>query len=88
MSIGATTGSYKNSNYPVFLFAQNESGSARHVRDSMRLYYCKIFTNGVLQKEFIPCYRKNDGVIGLYDLVNNAFYTNSGSGTFTKGSDV
>lgn len=36
----------------------------------------------------VPCYRKSDGEIGMYDLVNGVFYTNSGSGTFIKGDDV
>ena len=29
----------------------------------------------------------NFNVIGLYDLVNKVFYTNKGSGSFTKGSN-
>ena len=44
--------------------------------------------NGELLRNFVPCYRKSDGEIGMYDLVNGVFYTNSGSGTFTKGEDV
>ena len=36
----------------------------------------------------VPCYRKSDGEIRMYDLVNGVFYTNSGSGTFIKGEDV
>lgn len=36
----------------------------------------------------IPCYRKADGEIGLYDIVNNVFYTNAGTGTFLKGNNV
>lgn len=57
-----------------------------------KLYGAKISkkVNGVitLMRDLIPCYRKSDSTIGLYDLVNNQFYTNSGSGTFTKGPDV
>lgn len=34
------------------------------------------------------CYRKSDGVIGMYDVENDVFYTNDGTGTFTKGQDV
>lgn len=34
------------------------------------------------------CYRKSDGEIGLYDIDNDVFYTNDGTGTFTKGSDI
>lgn len=36
----------------------------------------------------IPCYRKADNVIGMYDLVSETFYTSTTSGTFIKGADV
>ena len=48
----------------------------------------KIYEQNVLVRNYIPCYRKADNVIGLYDKVNGVFYTNAGSGTFLKGSDV
>ncbi len=38
--------------------------------------------------EYIPCYRKADNVAGMYDIVNNVFYTNAGTGKFTVGPDV
>lgn len=34
------------------------------------------------------CYRKSDGVIGMYDIENDVFYTNDGTGTFAKGQDI
>lgn len=34
------------------------------------------------------CYRKVDGVIGMYDIENDVFYTNDGTGDFTKGQDI
>lgn len=36
----------------------------------------------------VPCYRRSDGVIGMYDIVSNKFFTNEGTGSFTKGADV
>lgn len=36
----------------------------------------------------VPCYRKSDGVIGMYDITTQSFYTNQGSGTFAKGQDI
>lgn len=39
-------------------------------------------------RDYVPCYRKSDNVIWMYDLVNNQFYTNSWSWTFTKWPDV
>ena len=54
---------------------------------SMKLYSCKIYNNGTLVRDFVPV-KNSSGTIGLYDLVNSAFYTNAGSGTFTAGADI
>ena len=71
-----------NTSYKITLFAWNSKYG------SIRFYACKIYTGTTLQREFIPCYRKSDSVIWMYDLVNNQFYTNAGSWTFTKWPDV
>lgn len=34
----------------------------------------------------IPCYRKSDQVVGMYDIISSTFYSNSGSGTFGYGA--
>lgn len=47
-----------------------------------------MWDDNELVRDFIPCYRKSDGVIGLYDLVNDVFYTNLGTGQFTKGKNI
>ncbi len=53
------------------------------------LYEGKIWNeNDKLIAHYIPCYRKADNEIGLYDMVSGAFLTNAGSGTFLKGVDV
>ena len=39
--------------------------------DYGRIYYLKIYDNNILIRNFVPCYRKSDGVIGLYDKANN-----------------
>lgn len=52
------------------------------------LYYASFKDNGVLIREFIPCYRKSDLIPGLYDRTNNVFYTNNGTGAFVVGPDV
>lgn len=38
--------------------------------------------------ELIPCYRKSDSVIGMWDRVNKVFYTNAWSWTFLKGWNI
>lgn len=54
------------------------------------LKYFKFWENGALIADYVPCYRKSDGVIGMYDMVSETFKTNANinSGTFTKGADV
>lgn len=53
-----------------------------------RIYSMTISDNGVLVRDFIPCCRKSDNTAGLYDLVNNTFYTNQGAGTFMTGEEI
>lgn len=53
-----------------------------------KMYYFRLYENNVLIMALYPCYRKSDNAIGMYDIVNNTFYTNSGAGTFTKGANA
>jgi len=70
----------------IYVFAIK--GEESHTHSGMRLYSLKFYDEGKLIRNFIPCYRKSDGVIGLYDMVGEEFYENSGTGTFLKGNDV
>ena len=88
---GATIGSTANDfegtgTYNVRLFGCINNGVAYRTF-SGKIYYCKIWDNGELVREFIPCKRNSDNVLGMYDKVNNVFYTNSGSGVFTAGQE-
>lgn len=78
---GKTTTNSQN----IYLF--NTSANASYKNGT--IYQAKILnSSGRVIKEFIPCYRKNDGEIGFYDLVDGIFYTNNGSGTFLKGHNI
>jgi len=82
-----TTASYFNTQTD-YIFALNENGTPIEYM-SGRLYRFKIWYNkDFLMRDFIPCYRKSDGAIGLYDRVYQHFYENDGTGTFIKGPDV
>lgn len=57
----------------------NEDGTYVNIAN-MKIYYYYLYENDVLIRAWIPCYRNSDGVAGLYDIVNNQFYS-SASGT-------
>ena len=50
----------------------------------MKLYSAKVYDNGTLVRDFIPC-KNASGAIGLWDNVNSVFYANAGTGTFSTG---
>lgn len=54
----------------------------------LSLSYMKLYNASGLAYNLIPCYRKSDNAIGMYDTISKTFYGNSGSGTFEKGSVV
>ena len=77
-----------NTWYNMYIFGRNNAWSFDNAMTG-RIYYLKIKnTSNVLVRDFVPCYRKSDGVIWMYDLVNKQFYTNYWSWTFTKWPDV
>ena len=49
-------------------------------------YYIKVYRSGTLVRDFVPVVRNSDGVAGLYDKVENKFYTNAGTGSFGSGA--
>lgn len=80
--------SVAQSTRPMYIFAFNESWSATW-KATIKMRSFKVYSDAsTLVRDFVPCYRKSDSVIWLYDLINDTFYTNQWSWTFTKGSDV
>lgn len=75
-----------SSSLPIFLFANNNNGSVAGWCIA-RVYYLKIYDDGVLSRDFIPC-KDTSGEIGMYDAVNGQFYGNAGSGAFIAGPEV
>ena len=51
------------------------------------LYFCKITNSGELVRNLVPA-KNSSGVVGMYDTVNNVFYTNAGTVTFTAGPEI
>ena len=72
----------------LYLFAQNYNTAARFAGTFKWKSFKYYDKNNVLICDLIPCYRKSDGVVGMYDIVRKIFLTNAGSGSFTKGTNV
>jgi hypothetical protein len=72
----------------LYLFAQNYNGTPRFGSTRSIGYFTYHDKNNVLICNLIPCYRRSDGEIGMYDTVRKIFLTNVGSGSFTKGANV
>jgi len=71
---------------PIHLF-----DNGMHQTDQIflgRMYYIKLYENGVLAHNFIPVRENATGRVGVYDTVTGRFFTNSGTGEFSYGNDV
>ena len=85
------TASSKVSPMPLILMASAVPGDTDGTFKSlsnyakMKLYGAKIYDNGTLVRDFIPC-KNASGTLGLWDNVNSVFYANAGTGTFSTGT--
>lgn len=83
MSVGfdATTKGVFTSPYESVIFAGvNQNGISEF--SSERLYILRVYENDILIHDFIPCYRKLDGKVGVYDIIDNVFHEAIGTVTY------
>lgn len=69
--------------YNAYVMSLNRSGDTV-MPFTGKLFSCKTYDNGTLVRDFVPA-KDSSGAVGLYDLVNNTFYANAGTGSFTAG---
>lgn len=70
----------------AYLFALNLNGTP-NLQAKMRLYYCKIYDNGTLVRDYIPCVNP-EGYFGLYDNITCEFYGFAKEGAGEVGTYV
>ena len=85
---GKQTTSYEKTDYSLYLFGRNGSESYVFERWEMVLYNCRIYEDGEVVRDYIPCYRNSDKVAGLYDLVSEAFFTSETEENFSIGEKI
>lgn len=76
--------------YNLILFASNNQGTVDENKFVGKIYNCKITNNttGFYERYLLPCKKNSDDEIGMYDIANDTFYSNSGTGDFTGGTTV
>ena len=75
-------------NYGTSLFcAFTGSNNSPYRYAEAVIYYFKLFVEGVLVRDMIPC-RDPNNVVGLYDLVNGVFYSSPNGNAFVAGPEI
>ena len=73
---------------PIAIFGYNSASSgAVSSKREYKLYSARISRKHAVVREYIPCYRKSDGVVGLYEKVAGQFLT-CPTGEFAKGPNM
>lgn len=70
-----------NSTNNLYIFARNNQGKV-DFNSAMRLKLAYATENNLYKMYLKPARKISDGSIGMYDLINNKFLTNVGSGEF------
>jgi hypothetical protein len=83
VAIGATAMS-GNENTRIYLFARGNAGNVER-NSKCRIFRAKIWDDGVLLRDFVPALENATEEVGMYDIVNNVFYRNVGTGVFVGG---
>lgn len=75
-----------NSLKPI-IFVFGNSAGANGSTPIGRLYSYKYYEDGTLIQDMVPCINPNN-IVGLYDIVNNEFFTTSTTYNYTAGPTV
>ena len=79
--VGSNTYTTRTASDPIGVFTHIGSGrpssssywGQEHFKGKM--YSFKVYDNGTLVRDLVPCIRDNDNTVGAYDIVNDVFYT-------------
>ena len=86
----ATFGNLNSNTDKIFLFGANFRNTNNNPM-SGRIYYAKIFNNGVLVRSFRPVRVGTDATSwegAMMDVLTRRIYRNAGTGAFTYGNDI
>lgn len=76
-----------NTTSKLTVFARNNNGSPGAFTNGY-CYGIRIWQDDVMIHNLVPCYRKADNVVGMYDVIDDVFFVNAGSQSFVAGDIV
>lgn len=85
----ATSRTYSFSNsYSMYLFGANQNNTHMSIDSGyhIKIWGCQIYDGSTLVRDFVPYRVQQTGY--MKDLVSGNLYGNSGSGSFSFGSDI
>ena len=78
-------------NETMAIFTSKRSGSTPIQYTEVmygKMYSFKVYDNGTLVRDFVPCIRDVDDVAGAYDTINNVFYGSANNNRFVAGAPI
>lgn len=72
-------------NTPLTIFGRLNVAGGEFIGTPSKFWSFKIKNGDTLTLSLIPAKRNSDGVVGMYDLVSQTFFTNAGTGNFIAG---
>lgn len=75
-------GTYDGAEYYLLARQQRVSKNVQPQPCAGSVYFARIWQGGELVRDYVPCLRLKDGVVGFYDLVTGDFSTSSGNQAF------
>lgn len=66
----------------------NNEGFRTEERNSSDFGYVALYKGNTMMYELIPCKRKSDGKVGMYDILNDVFHYSETSTEFVAGPEL
>ena len=72
----------------ISLFTHTGNNGSHSGNSCIKIYSLKMYEDGELVRDMVPCYDTQSNTRGFYDFVRQTFTKNGGSGTFTLGPQI
>lgn len=74
---------------PVSIFGYNSASTGNvSSKREFKLYSARCSRKHEVVREYIPCYRKSDGVVGVYEKFSGQFLTSEVDAVFSAGPEI